>query len=61
MTYSRSVLVSAVEDVSGPTILGTLWNYYSMKTLSLVFQNCLFSKDSTTYKEKRDQHSLKYV
>ena len=29
MTYSRIVLGSAVEDVSGQRILGTLWNYYN--------------------------------
>ena len=29
MTYSRSVLGSAVEDVSGQRILGTLWNYHN--------------------------------
>ena len=29
MTYSRSVLGSAVEDVSGQRILRTLWNYHN--------------------------------
>ena len=29
MTYSRSVLRSAVEDVCGQRILGTVWNYHN--------------------------------
>ena len=29
MTYLGSVLGSAVEDVSGQRILGTLWNYHN--------------------------------
>ena len=29
MTYSRSVVGSAVEDVSGQRILGTPWNYHN--------------------------------
>ena len=29
MTYSRSVIGSAVEDVSGQRILGTLWSYHN--------------------------------
>ena len=29
MTYSRSVIGSAVEGLSGQRILGTLWNYHN--------------------------------
>ena len=40
MTYSRSVVGSAAENVSGQRILGTLWNYHN--------DNLVFFTNTTT-------------
>ena len=53
MTYSRSVLGSAVEDVSGQGILGTLWNYHN--------DNLVFDITNTTSLAKRVEPTKRNV
>ena len=61
MTYSRSVLGSAVEDVSVQRILGTLWNYHNDNLVFDFTNTASLAKRVEPTKKKRDQHSLKNV
>ena len=61
MTYSRSVLGSAVENVSGQRILGTLWNYHNDNLVFDFTNTASLAKRVEPRKKKRDQHSLKNV
>ena len=61
MTYSRSVLGSAVENVSGQSILGTLWNYHNDNLVFDFTNTASLAKRVEPTKKKRDQHSLKNV